>query len=107
MVSLRHSKVAIGDDNPDRQVSVTQWNAEHVLTGTAGTLLGFDGSGHDTEINPATLLVAAGGLTPEMFGAVGNGSTDDSAAFALLSAALNAQGGGTIEFTPGKTYMVG
>lgn len=45
-------------------------------------------------------------LTPEMFGAKGDGRTDDSAAFAALSARLNAQGGGTIDLRK-TTYLVG
>jgi hypothetical protein len=59
MVSLRHSKVAIGDDNPDRQVSVSHWNAEHSLTGTANYLLGFDGSGNATSVAPSAATSSA------------------------------------------------
>jgi hypothetical protein len=59
VASLKHAKVAIGDDNPDRQVSVTHWNAEHTLTGTANYLIGYDGAGSATDVNPATLVVGA------------------------------------------------
>lgn len=50
---------------------------------------------------------AAGALTPEMFGAKGDGVTNDSAALARLAAAVNAAGGGLISFAAGKTYIVG
>jgi hypothetical protein len=59
VASLRHAKVAIGDDNPDRQVSVSHWNAQHTLTGTANYLIGYDGAGSATDVNPATLVVGA------------------------------------------------
>lgn len=44
---------------------------------------------------------------PEDFGARGDGSTNDTRAFAALSAAVNKRGSGTISLTPGRTYIVG
>ncbi len=44
---------------------------------------------------------------PEDFGARGDGSTNDTAAFARVGAAVNRQGGGTIELRAGRTYVVG
>lgn len=49
---------------------------------------------------------AGGTFTPEMFGARGDGHTDDSAAFAALSDAVNASGGGTVVLR-NTTYRVG
>lgn len=49
---------------------------------------------------------ATGAVTPEMFGAKGDGRTDDSAAFAKLSDAINANGGGTVVLR-NTTYLVG
>ena len=49
---------------------------------------------------------AAETVTPEMFGAKGDGRTNDTQAFAALSAHVNARGGGTIALRP-VTYMVG
>lgn len=47
-----------------------------------------------------------GVFTPEMFGAKGDGVTDDSAAFATLGDRVSAVGGGTVEFRQ-TTYRVG
>ena len=58
----------------------------------------------------ATRVPAAGRATvfrPEQFGARGDGSTNDTEAFATLSERVNALGGGTIALAPGKTYIVG
>jgi hypothetical protein len=46
------------------------------------------------------------GVTPEMFGAKGDGRTNDTAAFEALSAHVNANGGGTVVLRP-VTYIVG
>jgi hypothetical protein len=45
-------------------------------------------------------------LTPEMFGARGDGATNDSAAFAALAAAITRRGGGTIQLRR-TVYIVG
>lgn len=58
---------------------------------------------------PAALrAVQADGLvfTPEMFGAKGDGRTNDTAAMAALAAAVNANGGGTVSLRR-TTYIVG
>lgn len=58
-------------------------------------------------IVPAGGLAAAGAvITPEAFGARGDGRTNDTDAFAALSAHVNAVGGGTIALRP-VTYLVG
>jgi len=51
----------------------------------------------------------ADGLTvrPEDFGARGDGVTNDTDAFNALSRYINRRGGGTVELTSGKTYIVG
>jgi hypothetical protein len=54
----------------------------------------------------AAAVSPAGVLTPEEFGATGNGQTNDTDAFAALSAAVNSRGGGTIVLRP-VTYIVG
>lgn len=50
---------------------------------------------------------APGALRPEDFGARGDGSSNDTRAFAALSAEVNRRGGGTITFGARKTYIVG
>ncbi|RSU46354.1 hypothetical protein [Sphingomonas sp. S-NIH.Pt15_0812] len=54
--------------------------------------------------------IAAAGLlevTPEQFGAVGDGRTDDQPAFDRLNAAIKATGRASITFRQGATYLVG
>jgi hypothetical protein len=46
-------------------------------------------------------------LRPEDFGAKGDGTTNDTPAFAALSAQVNRIGGGTIALRRGATYVVG
>ena len=53
-----------------------------------------------------TGAVAEGALTPEMFGARGDGRTNDSLAFGLLAGRINAMGGGTIVLRK-AVYVVG
>jgi hypothetical protein len=43
---------------------------------------------------------------PEAFGAVGDGKTDDYAAFQRLVAAVNGMASGTVSFTRGRTYFL-
>lgn len=45
-------------------------------------------------------------VTPEQFGAAGDGRTNDTLAFAAMSAFVNRNGGGEIVLRP-TTYLVG
>jgi hypothetical protein len=46
-------------------------------------------------------------IRPEDYGAIGNGTHDDTAAWRTACAVLSAHGRGTLELTSGKTYLVG
>jgi hypothetical protein len=67
-------------------------------TGNAGKVLGTDGSA-------ASWKQTTGYYYPEDYGAVGNGTTNDAAAF---QSAINAMPstGGVLYCTPGKTYLL-
>jgi hypothetical protein len=68
-----------------------------LLAGAAsGALIAFSG----------VAFAAAPVFRPERFGAKGDGRTDDSEAFARLSDAVNAAGGGIVELRR-RTYLVG
>lgn len=54
----------------------------------------------------ARVRAATAAVTPEMFGARGDGRTNDTRAFAAMSAHVNSAGGGTIVLRP-VTYLVG
>lgn len=56
-------------------------------------------------VTTANLMQTLGVYTPGQFGAAGDGTTDDSAAFTALKAAVEANGGGVIDGR-GKTYVV-
>jgi len=45
-------------------------------------------------------------VTPEQFGAAGDGRTNDTTAFAAMTAFVNAHGGATVQLRP-RTYVVG
>lgn len=55
---------------------------------------------------PRAIAQTSSTLTPEMFGAKGDGRTNDSAAFAALAAAIQRRGGGTIALRK-AIYVVG
>lgn len=56
---------------------------------------------------PGCARAAEFALTPEQFGAHGDGVTNDTAAFQRLAAEVNRRGGGTISLRSGRTYVVG
>ncbi|MEO7865265.1 MAG: hypothetical protein ABIR63_05275 [Sphingomicrobium sp.] len=55
---------------------------------------------------PRSVLAATEFVTPEQFGALGDGRTNDTAAFVAMTAHVNAMGGGEIRLSH-RTYVVG
>ena len=55
---------------------------------------------------PRQVIAQSGAITPERFGALGDGRTNDTAAFAAMAAFVNHQGGGEIALRK-TTYIVG
>lgn len=49
---------------------------------------------------------ASAPITPEAFGAIGDGLTDDYPAFQRMAAAVNSAGRGTVTLSPGRTYFL-
>ena len=50
--------------------------------------------------------MAAQRISPESYGAQGDGRTDDRPAFQAALSAIERSGGGTLELTPGRTYRI-
>lgn len=59
-----------------------------------------------TSAHAAAEITEAGTITPESFGARGDGVTNDTDAFAAMSAFINSRGGGTVALRR-VTYLVG
>lgn len=75
-------------------------------TGNTATLIGNGTAGSPLRVNPAVLGGSASDsvFKPEAYGAVGNGTTDDSDAFIAMLAAMPSRGG-WISLAP-KTYFI-
>lgn len=69
-----------------------------VLAGVAGSA--------GAALVPTCARAQGGTVTPEMFGARGDGVTNDSDAFAEMAIAINLRGGGTVDLRK-ATYIVG
>src|SRR6187455_1128281 len=70
MIEIRPIKQAVGDDNPDRQISVIAWNQGHQLTASPNMLVGTDAAGAAKEYpvdqfaTDAELAAAIGAIPP-------------------------------------------
>lgn len=111
-----------GTNNGSRRYSVTAWNAfiaaleaaydlkpdsSSLSANTGASLVGFIDSGASAVARTVLEKLREAPLSPEDFGAVGDGTTDDYAAFVAMAAAVSANGGGHITFGKGKTYYIG
>jgi len=83
-LDFRHAKVATTPDNPAAEIGSGEWNAQHVLTGTANRLLGFDGGGALAEVDPATVGGGGEGYVPS--GLNPNDAADNTAAVMAAAA---------------------
>jgi hypothetical protein len=72
---------------------------------TGAGLVGFIQTGTGAVATTAQLKMRER-FSPEDFGAVGDGSTDDAPEFQLAINAINAIGGGVLVLTPGKNYYL-
>lgn len=75
--------------------------------GRRDALLGASAAAVLTAAGCGPLAAQGPQLTPEMFGARGDGRTDDYPALLRLAEAANAAGGGAIRFGRGRRYSIG
>lgn len=92
------------------------WTRQDVVAEAEDTVLRGDLEASDGGSRVGVLQTGSGALaeeiltayrrvvSPEQFGAVGNGTADDAA---KLQAALNRAAGGVLRLTPGRTYGIG
>jgi hypothetical protein len=69
-------------------------------------LFGNNGTTYNVELTGGVAYLDTKGFVLESYGAKGDGSTDDSAAFVAAHAAAVAAGGGVVFGAPGKTYVL-
>lgn len=79
------------------------------LTASSAGMVGVGGYLAPSQVDAAVGAASAlAGIYPvEQYGAVGNGTTDNTAAFSNAIAAANAAGGGTVVVGPGKYNFLG
>ncbi len=98
-LTITHTQVAGTGPDPDAVIDGDDWDASHTIVGTIAA--------SEVTNDPAGTIqnVADTVLTPQMFGATGDGATDDYDAFAAAHAALP-DTGGRIVIPPG-IYKLG
>lgn len=97
---ITHQTNADGSFSP---VGKTAWEEAHTLPDSSE--IDFAQSGSATSRTAEEKLRAVQ-ISPEDYGAVGDGATNDSAAFISAVARLVALGGGTLKGEPGSDYLV-
>jgi len=67
MIELKHATEATAVEAGNGDIGKAEWNANHVLTGTAGALITFDASGNAVELSPpdGDLVGTDGTTTPQ------------------------------------------
>lgn len=113
-LSIKHPLTAITPDNPAYEINPSNWNASHTMLVAANSIVG-NNTGSTTNAaelsadQTRTLIDSQSSkkttIHVESYGAVGDGTTDDSAAFASAITALSSAGGGVLLLGP-RTYYV-
>ncbi|MGY4313720.1 hypothetical protein [Bradyrhizobium sp. JR3.5] len=108
IITYSGSALTITVDKTNGSGTFTDWNFNVVGQPGAGDLSSSNNLSDLSNKAVARInLGVRGVLTPEQFGAVGDGVTNDTAAFTALAAAINAAPYGVVvEFGFGKNYRV-
>lgn len=73
---------------------------------TGGEMVGFEQAGAGAVARNTLSKLLEQAVSVDDFGAIGNGIADDSAAIVEAQTAVEALGGGVVQYTHGKTYLV-
>lgn len=77
-----------------------------LASSTGGEMVGFEQIGVGAVLRDVNAKLEEASVSVDDFGAVGNGVANDSAAIVKAQDAVEAMGGGVVQYTHGKTYLV-
>lgn len=84
----------------------TKYDSADLGVSSGSALVGHIATGTGAVATTAQAKLREQAISPEDFGAVGDGVTDDSAAFVSAATRIQTVGGGILRGTPGKNYKV-